>query len=75
MEVETEVRKRVPEFMVVVAFSHQTPLTNADNQTKWALLAWSAVSTLSTKVAEARFDVGKLLQTFATHVNGTADGG
>ena len=32
LEVKTKVRKRVPEFMVVVAFSHQTPLTNVDNQ-------------------------------------------
>ena len=81
LEVETEVRKRVPEFMVVVAFGHQTPLTNVDNQTKRALLAesaqrllWLYQHCLPAVVSEARFDVGKLLQTFTTQVDDSGDG-
>jgi nucleolar pre-ribosomal-associated protein 1 len=81
MEVEAEVRKRVPDFMVVVAFGQQTQQgptktspTQINNQSKKALLAesaqrllWLYQHCLPAVVSEARFDVGKLLQTFASN--------
>jgi nucleolar pre-ribosomal-associated protein 1 len=74
-ELEREVRRRVPEFQVVVAFSQQK-LRSAPhaqiNETKVAFLAesaqrllWLYHKCLPSLVAEARFDVGKLLQTFS----------
>jgi nucleolar pre-ribosomal-associated protein 1 len=80
MEVEIEVRKRVPDFMVVVAFGQQTqqaptktPPAHINNQSKKALLAesaqrllWLYQHCLPAVVSEARFDVGKLLQTFSS---------
>ena len=74
-ELEREVRRRVPEFQVVVAFSQQKPrsaLHAQVNETKVALLSesaqrllWLYHKCLPSLVAEARFDVGKLLQTFS----------
>ncbi|KAF8622432.1 hypothetical protein AX15_007016 [Amanita polypyramis BW_CC] len=84
-DLEKEVRRRVPEFQVVVAFSqhvsvHGTsapPHTQnagqpvAPNTTRTALLSesaqrllWMYHRCLPALVAEARFDVGKLLQGF-----------
>lgn len=77
-DVEREVRKRVPEFQVIVAFSQQkstdkTPggVGLTPNPTKAALLTesaqrllWLYHRCLPSLVAEARFDVGKLLQNF-----------
>ena len=76
-ELEREVRRRVPDFQVVVAFSQQkhagrSPPHAQVNETKVKLLAesaqrllWLYHSCLPSLVAEARFDVGKLLQTFS----------
>ncbi|KAG6905791.1 hypothetical protein DXG01_000716 [Tephrocybe rancida] len=85
-DLEREVRKRVPDFQVIVAFSQQqkvgeapAPETKTDvpapapvpNPTRAALLAESAQRLmgmyqrcLPLVVAEAHFDVGKLLQGF-----------
>lgn len=73
-ELEREVRRSVPDFQVVVAFSQQKQPASAQNEvndTKAALLAesaqrllWLYHRCLPAVVAEARFDVGKLLQTF-----------
>lgn len=80
-EVEREIRKRVPEFQVVVAIGQHTATANATlitstttspkkspNETQNALLAESSIRLLwlynrcfPSLVAEARFDVGKLL--------------
>jgi nucleolar pre-ribosomal-associated protein 1 len=81
-ELEKEVRKKIPEFMVVVAFGHQTQRApqiqeglscSQANKTKNALLTesaqrllWLYQRCLPAVVAEARFDVGKVLHTFAT---------
>ena len=78
-ELAREVRRRVPDFQVVVAFSHQKQSvvpggsTLQSNPTKIALLAesaqrllWLYHRSLSSMVAEARFEFGKLLQTFTT---------
>ncbi len=81
-ELEKEVRKRVPEFMVVVAFGHQTQQAPQiqeglsylqTTKTKNALLTesaqrllWLYQKCLPAVVAEARFDVGKVLHAFAT---------
>ncbi|KAF9480206.1 hypothetical protein BDN70DRAFT_833085 [Pholiota conissans] len=69
-ELEREVRRRVPEFQVIVGFSQQKH-TGAVNSTKIALLAetaqrllWLYHRCLPAAVAEARFDVGKLLLAF-----------
>jgi nucleolar pre-ribosomal-associated protein 1 len=81
-EVEREVRRRVPDFQVVVAFS-QGRSVSGPNQTKTALLAesaqrllWMYHRCLPSLVAEARFDVGKLLQNFMEpmHEDGMSDG-
>lgn len=79
-EVEREVRKRVPDFQVVVAMGQHVratttatatpaPTTKQTNKTQVALLAesstrllWLYNRCLPSLVAEARFDVGKLLQ-------------
>lgn len=74
-ELEREISRRVPEFQVIVAFAQQTSnMTHtASDQTgaqvKAALLAesaqrllWLYHQWLPSLVAEARFDVGKLLQ-------------
>ena len=76
-ELAREVRRRVPDFQVVVAFSHQkqsgvpSGSTLQSNPTKIALLAesaqrllWLYHRSLPSMVAEARFEFGKLLQTF-----------
>lgn len=76
-------RKRVPDFMVVIAFGQQTQktptgTTSAEiNQNKKALLAesaqrllWLYQNCLPAVVSDARFDVGKLLQNFASTSNG-----
>ncbi|KAK2459367.1 hypothetical protein APHAL10511_008611 [Amanita phalloides] len=85
-DLEKEVRRRVPEFQVVVAFSQHASAvpdttaaskTNASqpalNATRTALLAesaqrllWMYHRCLPALVAEARFDVGKLLQGFSS---------
>ena len=76
-ELAREVRRRVPDFQVVVAFSQKhsdIPDGSAQsNPTKIALLAESAQRllrlyhhSLPSIVAEARFEFGKLLQTFTT---------
>ncbi|KAF8164735.1 ribosome 60S biogenesis N-terminal-domain-containing protein [Crassisporium funariophilum] len=84
-ELEKEVRRRVPDFQVLVAFSQQKASNSAPvpaagepvvqttpNPIKQALLAessqrllWLYHQCLPSVIAEARFDVGKLLQTFA----------
>ncbi|KAF7984362.1 hypothetical protein HWV62_15393 [Athelia sp. TMB] len=70
-EVEREVRRRVPEFQVIVGFSQQKIAegVQAINPVKLALLAesaqrllWLYHRCLPSMAAEARFDVGKLLQ-------------
>lgn len=80
-EVEREVRRRVPDFQVVVAMGQHAGATAAavststshnaakPNETQAALLAesstrllWLYNRCLPSLVAEARFDVGKLLQ-------------
>ena len=72
-DLERAVRKRVPEFQVVVAFSQKPsqPQTQI-NETKSGLLAESAQRLLGlyhrcmpSVVAEARFDIGKLLGSFS----------
>ncbi|KAG5635154.1 hypothetical protein H0H81_012205 [Sphagnurus paluster] len=81
-DIEREARRRVPDFQVIVAFSQQKfgePATTAGapptrpNPIRAALLAesaqrllWMYHRCLPLVVAEARFDVGKLLQTFST---------
>jgi len=87
-DMEREVRRRVPDFQVVVAFSQQhrgedvvsgmtavVPSSGAGttpNRTRAALLAesaqrllWLYQRCLPAVVAEARFDVGKLLHGFS----------
>ncbi|KIO12008.1 hypothetical protein M404DRAFT_994067 [Pisolithus tinctorius Marx 270] len=72
-EVEKEARRRVPEFQVIVAFSQQhISLPNAPNTSKHALLSeisqrllWLYQECLPDVVAEARFEVGKLVLTLA----------
>ncbi len=75
-EVEREVRKRVPEFQVIVGFSQRTNEVSAPptgqvspNPTRTSLLSesahrllWLYHQLLPSVVAEARFDAGKLLQ-------------
>jgi len=82
-EVEREVRRRVPEFQVIIGFSQQKlvdtpaqlgdqiPSSGQKNPTKSALLSesaqrllWLYHRCLPSLVAEARFDVGKLLLNF-----------
>ncbi|KAL4075510.1 ribosome 60S biogenesis N-terminal-domain-containing protein [Scleroderma citrinum] len=72
-EVEKEARRRVPEFQVIVAFSqqHLSP-QGPQNATKHALLSessqrllWLYQECLPDVVAEARFEVGKLVLTLA----------
>ena len=65
-EVEKEARRRVPEFQVIVAFSQQ--FSTSSNTTKHALLSeisqrllWLYQECLPDVVAEARFEVGKLV--------------
>jgi nucleolar pre-ribosomal-associated protein 1 len=81
-DIEREVRRRVPEFQVIVAFSQQNlgegisvagGAAVPPNPTKAALLSesaqrllWMYYRCLPLVVAEARFDVGKLLQNFTT---------
>ena len=69
-EVEREVRRRVPEFQVIVGFSQQKIAEGirAINPVKLALLAesaqrllWLYHRCLPSVASEARFDVGKLL--------------
>ncbi|KAH7884073.1 ribosome 60S biogenesis N-terminal-domain-containing protein [Phlebopus sp. FC_14] len=72
-EVEKEARKRVPEFQVIVAFSQQNmSAANTQNTTKHALLSeasqrllWLCQGCLPDVVAEARFEVGKLVLNLA----------
>ena len=79
-EVEQEVRRRVPDFQVVVAFSHRP--ASVPNLVKATLLAesaqrllWMYHQCLPLLVAEARFDVGKLLHNFTeTGDKGVSDG-
>jgi nucleolar pre-ribosomal-associated protein 1 len=85
-ELARDVRRRVPDFQVVVAFSHQKQSdvpggsTLQSNSTKTALLAesaqrllWLYHRSLPSIVAEARFEFGKLLQTFTTTEGGSLD--
>ncbi|KAF8185167.1 ribosome 60S biogenesis N-terminal-domain-containing protein [Pholiota molesta] len=83
-ELEREVRRRVPEFQVVIGFSQQkhTGPLNQVNSTKIALLAetaqrllWLYHRCLPAVVAEARFDVGKLLLAFSqeSHAESQSD--
>lgn len=65
-EVEKEARRRVPEFQVIVAFSQQSFASS--NTTKHALLSessqrllWLYQEYLPDVVAEAKFEVGKLV--------------
>ncbi|KAJ6512246.1 ribosome 60S biogenesis N-terminal-domain-containing protein [Mycena vitilis] len=80
-DLEREVRHRVPEFQVIVAFASAQKEGQgkvAPHLTKAALLAesaqrllWMYHSYLPLLVAETRFDVGKLVQNFAD-MNGIA---
>ncbi|KAA1478653.1 hypothetical protein DENSPDRAFT_692792 [Dentipellis sp. KUC8613] len=90
-ELEREVRRRVPDFQVVVALSQNKAGENpsaktnaalsvpvAPNHTQAALLAesstrllWLYHRCLPQLVAEARFDVGKLLQNFMDNSGST----
>ncbi|KAG6828136.1 hypothetical protein H0H92_009090 [Tricholoma furcatifolium] len=99
-DIEREVRRRVPDFQVIVAFSQQKfgdapvptgPASSSSapsaaappsppNPTRAALLAesadrllWMYQRCLPLAVAEARFDVGKLLHNFATIEGKTED--
>lgn len=77
-DIEREARKRVPEFQVVVAISQQKPgdaQAALPNPTKTALLSevvqrllWMYHRCLPSIVAEARFDVGKLLHNFSLEI-------
>ncbi|KAF7314245.1 hypothetical protein MKEN_00897000 [Mycena kentingensis (nom. inval.)] len=67
-DLEREVRHRVPEFQVIIAFASKPAQAQAD-PTKAALLAecaqrlmWMYHSCLPQIVAESRFDIGKLVQ-------------
>ncbi|KAJ7590818.1 ribosome 60S biogenesis N-terminal-domain-containing protein [Mycena floridula] len=67
-ELEREMRKRVPEFQVIIAFSQRKEDVKAPNPSRTALLAevanrllWLYHCCLPEAVAEARFDVGKVL--------------
>lgn len=91
-EVEREVRKRVPDFQVVVAMGQHVgatttatatpaPTTKQTNETQVALLAesstrllWLYNRCLPSLVAEARFDVGKLLQHLVPSPTTSEDG-
>ncbi|KAI5997091.1 ribosome 60S biogenesis N-terminal-domain-containing protein [Pisolithus albus] len=72
-EVEKEARRRVPEFQVIVAFSQQhLNSPNTQNASKHTLLSevsqrllWLYQECLPDVVAEARFEVGKLVLTLA----------
>ncbi|KIJ58576.1 hypothetical protein HYDPIDRAFT_34037 [Hydnomerulius pinastri MD-312] len=72
-EVEKEARRRVPEFQVIVAFSQQNlSAGSSPNATKNALLSessqrllWLYRECLPDVVAEARFEVGKLVLNLA----------
>ncbi|KAF9224544.1 hypothetical protein BS17DRAFT_780022 [Gyrodon lividus] len=71
-EVGKEARRRVPEFQVIVAFSQQNLSTSSSNTTKHALLSessqrllWLYQECLADVVAEARFEVGKLVLNLA----------
>lgn len=83
-EVEKEVRKRVPEFQVILGFCQQkvvsAPKTQASSPLRTALLQESAQRLLllyhkylPEVVAEARFDVGKVLASFDVSVVDDAD--
>jgi nucleolar pre-ribosomal-associated protein 1 len=73
-DLEREIRHRVPEFQVIVAFASAQKEGHgkgAHHPTKAALLAesaqrllWMYHSYLPLLVAETRFDVGKLVQNF-----------
>ncbi|KAJ7250903.1 ribosome 60S biogenesis N-terminal-domain-containing protein [Mycena haematopus] len=72
-DLEREIRHRVPEFQVIVAFAsaQKGPGKGVHHPTKAALLAesaqrllWMYHSYLPLLVAETRFDVGKLVQNF-----------
>ncbi|KAG6375258.1 ribosome 60S biogenesis N-terminal-domain-containing protein [Boletus reticuloceps] len=74
-EVEKEARRRVPEFQVIVAFSQQ--FLASSNTTKHALLSessqrllWLYQECLPDVVAEARFEVGKLVAQHNKRING-----
>jgi nucleolar pre-ribosomal-associated protein 1 len=79
-EVGREVRRRVPEFQVVVAFSQLKATTGPNiqsNASKAELLAesaqrllWLYHQCLPEVVSEARFDVGKLLTNFGDEKDG-----
>lgn len=88
-EIEKEVRRRVPDFQVVIGYSQQKMIDNTvepgnnhssdrKNPTKVALLSesaqrllWLYHRCLPSLVAEAHFDVGKLLLNF---IGTTSDG-
>ncbi|KAJ7069818.1 ribosome 60S biogenesis N-terminal-domain-containing protein [Mycena amicta] len=68
-DLEREVRHRVPEFQVIVAFASGQGMRHASDPTKAALLAecaqrlmWLYHYCLPQLIAESRFDVGKLVQ-------------
>lgn len=90
-ELEREARRRVPDFQVVIAFSHksgdnaQSAPRDADSETtplnkvRTAMLGESSTRLLwlyhlcfPSLVAEARFDVGKLLQSSFEEVGETS---
>ncbi|KJA21610.1 hypothetical protein HYPSUDRAFT_87850 [Hypholoma sublateritium FD-334 SS-4] len=82
-ELDREVRRRVPEFQVIIGFSQQKHVGPEGqlNQTKVALLAeaaqrllWLYHRCLPAVVVEARFDVGKLLHAFSQDAQAGSQG-
>ena len=85
-DLEREIRRRVPEFQVIIGYSQQKVASQQPGDfalaTRLTLLAesaqrllWLYHHCLPALVAEARFDVGKLLLGFegTVHDKGTAD--
>lgn len=85
-ELEGEMRKRVPEFQVIVALSQQKhTLTTTEPDTsntlkQWALISeaalrlmWLYHQSLPPLVAEARFEAGKLLSAITTTNDDSSD--
>ncbi|KAI5117575.1 hypothetical protein M0805_005637 [Coniferiporia weirii] len=84
VEVEREVRKRVPEFQVIIAFSNAHRAGGGTGQApqiaRLAMLSelsqrllWLYHRCVPSLVAEARYDVGKSLQNFLDYETQSAD--
>lgn len=73
-DVEKEIRKRVPDFQVIIAFANAYAAHSGHNGLKSALMAeisqrllWLYHTCIPSLVAEARYDVGKSLQALAEY--------